>query len=147
MSLELSVINYESELYPQVLNLRYKVLRMPLGLELTDDDISEDKNQYIIIGQRESILVACIMLKIIDKDTVKFRQMAVDPSMQQTGIGTLIVNYAENFCYLNEYTNIELNARKSAKGFYEQLGYTIQGDLFSEVGIPHFKMVKILSQD
>ena len=146
MSLELSVINYESELYPEVLNLRYNVLRLPLGLELTEDDVIEDKNQYIIIGQRDSKVVACLMLKILDKDTVKFRQMAVDPIMQQSGIGTLLINYAENFCFLNEYSKLELNARKSAKGFYLQLGYQPVGEHFTEVGIPHIKMMKILAQ-
>ncbi len=146
MSLELSVINYESEFYPQVLDLRYKVLRLPLGLELTEDDIIEDRNQYIIIGQYESKVVACLMLKILDKDTVKFRQMAVDPIMQQSGIGTLLINYAENFCYLNEYSNVELNSRKSAKGFYLQLGYQPIGEHFTEVGIPHIKMMKVLPQ-
>lgn len=146
MSLELSVINYESELYPEVLNLRYNVLRLPLGLELTEDDVIEDKNQYIIIGQCDSKVVACLMLKILDKDTVKFRQMAVDPIMQQSGIGTLLINYAENFCFLNEYSKLELNARKSAKGFYLQLGYQPVGEHFTEVGIPHIKMMKILAQ-
>ncbi len=146
MSLELSVINYESELYPEVLYLRYNVLRLPLGLELTEDDVIEDKNQYIIIGQRDSKVVACLMLKILDKDTVKFRQMAVDPIMQQSGIGTLLINYAENFCFLNEYSKLELNARKSAKGFYLQLGYQPVGEHFTEVGIPHIKMMKILAQ-
>lgn len=146
MSLELSVINYESELYPEVLNLRNNVLRLPLGLELTEDDVIEDKNQYIIIGQRDSKVVACLMLKILDKDTVKFRQMAVDPIMQQSGIGTLLINYAENFCFLNEYSKLELNARKSAKGFYLQLGYQLVGEHFTEVGIPHIKMMKILAQ-
>ena len=39
---------------------------------------------------------------------------------------------------------IVLNARKTAVGFYEKLGYERKGDMFTEVGIAHFKMHKYL---
>jgi len=35
-----------------------------------------------------------------------------------------------------------MNARKTAKGFYEKLGYEIKGDEFVEVTLPHFYMQK-----
>jgi predicted GNAT family N-acyltransferase len=142
MSLELSIVNYESKLYPEILTLRNEVLRKPIGLNLFEEDISEDKDQYIIAAVDQEQVVACLMLKIIDKNTVKFRQMAVDSNYQYQGIGALLVRYAENFCILNEYFKIELHARISAQPFYEKLEYNIIGTEFEEVGIPHIKMVK-----
>jgi predicted GNAT family N-acyltransferase len=37
-----------------------------------------------------------------------------------------------------------MNARKTAVGFYEKLGYNAKGDEFEEVTIPHFLMEKTL---
>jgi len=37
-----------------------------------------------------------------------------------------------------------LNARKTAVGFYEKLGYEKIGEEFPEINIPHYKMRKIM---
>ena len=140
--MELSVVNYESMLYQQVLDLRQRILRQPLGLNLYDEDLSADKDQYIVIAHKEEILQACLMIQIISVDTVKFRQMAVDIAYQSKGIGSLLMSYAENFCVLNDYVHIFLHARETAIPFYEKLKYQIEGNEFLEVGIPHVKMRK-----
>lgn len=145
MNIEFSIINYESTSYEDVLDLRHRILRLPLGMNLYEEDLSEDKDQYIIIGIENKMVVACLMLKILDKDTIKFRQMAVDTLCQQKGMGAMLIRYAENFCFLNDYTKVELHARKSAEGFYSKLHYQIQGSEFLEVGIPHVKMTKELT--
>jgi predicted GNAT family N-acyltransferase len=144
MSIEFSLIDYTSEWYTKSVELRDRILRKPLGLTLNDDDVFDDKNQYIVIGLQDEKLVACVMLKIVDTQVIKFRQMAVDAAYQGRGVGGLLIRYAENFCQLNEYSKVELHARLSAKGFYTKLGYTAQGDEFVEVGIPHIKMTKSL---
>lgn len=142
--MELSVIDYASPFYQQVLDLRNRILREPLGLNLFDEDLREDQDQYILVVLKDDIVKACLMLKILDKDTVKLRQMAVDTDSQRQGYGSLLVGYAENFCVLNDYFTIELHARKEAKPFYDKLGYDQFGEEFEEVGIPHFLMVKQL---
>ncbi len=35
-----------------------------------------------------------------------------------------------------------MHARESAIGFYQKQGYEIQGEMFTEVSIPHFQMEK-----
>lgn len=142
MSLELSIVNYKSSYYPNVLDLRNRILRMPLGMELGEHDIFDDRNQYIFIGIKDNVLVACVMLKILDDSLVKLRQMAVDTLFQREGVGTLLLRYVENFCLLNEYKQIELHARKEAINFYTKLGYQSIGNEFVEINIPHIKMIK-----
>lgn len=144
MNFELAVIDFQSEYYQDVLVLRNKILRNPLGLNLFDEDLDEDKDQYIVVALENDKVIGCLMLKILDENTVKLRQMAVDDSCQQTGVGTMIIRYAENFCVLNDYTLVELHARISAKNFYLKNGYIALVDEFEEVGIPHVKMVKSL---
>jgi len=144
MDIEFSIINYRSGLYPKILQLRDRILRKPIGLNLLDEDLSDERNQYLIAGTDLGEPIACLMLKIIDKDTVKFRQMAVDLNYQGRGIGALLLRYAENFCLLNEYTQIELHARCRAEDFYRKAGYLAEGPVFEEVGIPHVRMTKVL---
>ena len=145
MELELSIIDYTSPFYEAVLSLRNDILRRPLGLNLYEEDLHEDRDQYIVIAVMEHQLQACLMLKILDHITVKIRQLAVATSMQHKGVGLMIMTYAENFCALNNYTIVELHARKTAVGFYKKLGYQTDGIEFEEVGIPHVKMTKNLS--
>jgi len=43
------------------------------------------------------------------------------------------------------YREIVLHARESAVRFYESVGYVAEGEAFTEVTIPHRKMVKRLA--
>jgi predicted GNAT family N-acyltransferase len=142
--MELNEINSASPYYEKVLSLRNRILRIPLGLNLADEDLRDEENQMTIMMTRDEQVLACVMLKTIDKDIVKLRQMAVDEAVQGIGVGAKLLSYAENFCINNHYGLIELHARKSAIGFYQKSGYVIEGDEFEEVGMPHVKMTKHL---
>ena len=89
--MELNVINSASPYYEKVLSLRNKILRIPLGLNLADEDLSDEENQVTIIMTRDEQVVACVMLKIIDKDIIKLRQMAVDDAVQGIGVGATML--------------------------------------------------------
>lgn len=142
--MEIKLIDTDSPEYEKVLTLRNDILRKPLGLDLKNEDLSDEKNQYIIVAENNNQIIACVLLKIIDKDTIQIRQMAVSPTEQKKGRGSMLMIYAENFCKLNEYYEIVLHARKSAVDFYQKLNYQIVSDEFIEVGIPHHIMRKKL---
>ena len=76
----------------------------------------------------------------------QIRGMAVLPSFQKQGIGEALVNEAEKFCTTQKADLIWFNARSTAVGFYQKMGYEIVGSEFeiNEVG-PHFLMFKKLS--
>ena len=76
--------------------------------------------------------------------TVRLRQMAVLNNLQGKGIGRALMQFAENIARDRGFKRITMHARKSAAGFYEKLGYTIFGEEFEEVTIPHFVMEKLL---
>ena len=50
----------------------------------------------------------------------------------------------EDYCRSRGMEEIILHSRKTAAGFYEQLGYTRTPGEFIEVTIPHCEMRKIL---
>ena len=73
----------------------------------------------------------------------QIRGMAVLPTYQKQGIGEALVKEAEKFCTTQKADLIWFNARTTAVGFYQKMGYEIVGSEFeiNEVG-PHFLMFK-----
>jgi predicted GNAT family N-acyltransferase len=92
----------------------------------------------------EDELLGCCLLTETDKQTVRLRQMAVQQGLQGKGIGKALMMYAENLARDRKYKKLTMHARDTALGFYEKLGYKIEGEPFSEVGLPHHVMAKDL---
>lgn len=136
------IIEHNSPEYWQEVDLRYRVLRQPLGLEFKEEDLAAEADQIHMCAYHNGKLAGCLLLVIVDENTVKMRQVAVEPELQRQGIGQKLVSYAEYYAIENGYCRIELHARQTAVHFYLDLAYQIIGDPFLEVGIPHRKMVK-----
>ena len=143
--LTIHLIPFASPAYDESVALRDQVLRKPLGLEFTPEGLAEEYNQYHIAAfDQEANLIAILLLKPVEEATFKMRQVAVDPSWQKKGVGQKLVLYAEQFAKEKACQRIEMNARLEAVPFYEKLGYQRFGRKFKEVGIPHYKMKKVL---
>lgn len=139
-------IQYGSEAYMDFVLLRYKMLRAPLGLEFKESDLKPEKKEVLLAGYVKEKIICTLIMRIVDADTIKLRQMCVDTDYQNGGYGSAMLKKAEEICKQYEYSNIELNARANAVNFYAKHAYRIVGDSFEEVGIPHFKMTKRLMQ-
>jgi len=142
--LQIREIEYNSQEYKNELELRDKVLRQPLGMNLFTENLVADKNDVHIGAFIHLQLVGVLILTRLNATDVKMRQVAVDEKMRSKHIGSKLVVFAEMFSKNREYTTMFLNARKTAVGFYEKLGYETVGDEFLEINIPHFKMRKDL---
>jgi predicted GNAT family N-acyltransferase len=64
--------------------------------------------------------------------------------MRGQGIGKLIMLEIDRHLSNTKTSKITLDAQFHAKKFYESLGYTQEGAVFEEVGIPHVVMTKQL---
>jgi predicted GNAT family N-acyltransferase len=140
----LKLIEHGSKEYQQMINLRNDILRKPLGLKFTDEELAKEAHDILIGAFDDDRILACCMLTAIDNEFVRLRQMAVHNSLQGKGIGATMMNFAENVARERGYRIMTMHARKSAIGFYEKLGYKIYGDEFQEVTIPHYEMHKKL---
>lgn len=143
------IIEYRSLEYEEMLALRTKVLREPLGLIFTEEDLEKDRDDILLALclPRTHKMVACCILTPINDRVVKLRQMAVDDKEQNLGFGTNMLSFAEYVAEKEGFEKIELHARKVAVGFYQKYGYKIIGEEFTEVGIPHFEMKKQLKME
>jgi GNAT superfamily N-acetyltransferase len=129
--------------YDRMLELRDRVLRIPIGLSVWNDNLSQDEHDILMVAYRDLESIGCVILHPIDKEVVRLRAMAVSPEYQGTGIGRLLVAEAERVARKEGFLRIILHARVVVSGFYEKLGYLSYGEEFTEVGVPHILMQKI----
>lgn len=140
----LQIIDHGSIQHRQMVDLRFQLLRKPLGLTFSKEDLELEKNDILIGFFDDGKLEGCCILTKETSKTVRLRQMAVLSGLQGKGIGRVIMSFAENIARDRGYTRLNMHARKTAVGFYEKLGYSIEGQEFEEVTIPHYEMVKEL---
>jgi predicted GNAT family N-acyltransferase len=140
----LKIIDYGSAQYQQMIKLRDDILRKPLGLYFTKEELEKEK-EYLLIGAYEDDkMLACCMLVEENAKTVRLRQMAVLNDLQGKGIGKALMIFAENLARDRGYKKITMHARKIATGFYEKMGYVKVGHEFQEITIQHYLMEKKL---
>lgn len=138
-------IEYGSELYKSLLDLRQRVLRAPLGLSLWDENLTLESQQWhFAFTDVAGRPVACLTVVPMEAGRAKLRQMAVEPDCQGQGLGHKLVQSVENVLAEAGFRSLELHARQSAVPFYEKSGYRVSGDIFNEVTIPHVKMTRQL---
>lgn len=140
----LKIIDHGSREYQQMVQLRNDILRKPLKLTLTREELEKEKDEILIGAFEEEKMLGCCMLIILDRSTVRLRQMAVLNNLQGKGIGRALMQFAENIARDRGFKKIIMHARKSAAGFYEKLGYQVSGAEFEEVTLPHYEMEKKL---
>ncbi|PCJ58810.1 MAG: GNAT family N-acetyltransferase [Planctomycetota bacterium] len=143
MTTTIKLITFNSNDYHKAFKFRNDLLRKPLGLDLSDDDLSNEINNYHFGTFENEEIIACLVGTEKDKTTMKIRQMAVSEKYQSRGLGKQMMIYAETFFINKGFKQFELNAREHAIPFYEKLGYHSVGDIFMEVTIKHVKMFKV----
>jgi len=140
----LKQINHGSAEYRKMVELRNHILRQPLGLTFTEEELEQEKNEILIAAFDEDEIIGCCILTKFNEITLRLRQMAVLDSVQGTGIGASIVSFAENIARDKGFKYMVMHARDTALGFYEKFGYSSKGDVFIEVNLPHHVMEKEL---
>lgn len=125
--------------------LRHRVLREPLGLAFSEEQLAAEEDQIHLALRRDDVVVGTLLLVPPDaKGRARLRQMAIDPSLERQGFGKLLLHHGEGRLLHLQATRITLAAREDAVGFYAKLGYVRRGRPFIEVTIPHLLMVKQL---
>lgn len=138
-------IDFATPEYDESVALRYEVLRKPLGLEFTTEQLAAEWSDiHLAAFDGQGKMVGILLLTPQNEQVVKMRQVAVAPNQQGRGVGAALVEASENMAKSLNFNKLTLNARETALPFYQRLGYQTLGDRFEEVGIPHFKMEKHL---
>ena len=121
----IKVIDHGSDDYKQMIALRQLLLRKPLGLSFSDEELAEEVNDILIGCFDEDKLEGCCLLTESVPGVLRLRQMAVISGLQGKGVGRVILQFAENIARDRGYKKMTMHARKTALGFYEKLGFKV----------------------
>lgn len=144
MAVQTKIFTFHSPEYKQALQLRYEVLRVPLGLQFTEAELKKDEKGIHFGLFEDGEILACLTIIKIDAGIMQIRQVAVATQQQGRGYGAELSEAAEQYAIANGCAILFCHARKTAVPFYEKLGFTIVSEEFTEVTIPHYVMEKRL---
>lgn len=134
-----------SPAYESTLDLRQRVMRLPLGLDLFQGDMSREGEFVHFAALDEKDMAWGVVVADLRHDgTVEVRAAAVDLRSQRSGCGCRLMTMMEDYCRSQGMREIILHSRKTAAGFYEHLGYSKTPGEFIEVTIPHCEMRRML---
>ena len=122
--------------------LRSRVLRAPLGISLSEQDLQgEDGQLHLLAMDGTEQVVGCVLVAF-SGNGAKIRQIAIDEKHRGQGIGTELIGHAEEAIRARSISSVRLHARVTARAFFEKLGYAAVSEVFTEVTIPHIAMEK-----
>jgi predicted N-acetyltransferase YhbS len=140
MPMELVVIDPRVDpRYTSELDLRYRLLRAPLGMGRDTVGFLREDAALHVIAEEAGRVVGCVLF---DFASGRLRAMAVDPTQQRAGLGARLVQRLEREVEARGVRTVKLHARAEVVGFYERQGYAVRGEPFIEVGIAHRVMEK-----
>lgn len=127
-------------------DLRWRVLRAPWDQPRgSERDDREDESIHLMFRGANGEALAAGRLHLNSPTEAQVRFMAVDPSAQGRGLGSLVLRNLEDRARQAGAKRMILNARETAQRFYEQRGYKVEAPaerLFG--GVDHWRMSKQL---
>jgi GNAT superfamily N-acetyltransferase len=141
----IATIEYGSKTYAQAVALRNLVLREPLGLQFSAEELAAEHafNHYgIFVGDE---LAGTVFFFARSDTRMQFRQMAVAPGLQAKGLGRRLLSRVEIEAAKMGFSEAFAEARIEALPFYLKLGYQACSELYMHVGVPHRQILKSLN--
>ncbi|MCL6219703.1 GNAT family N-acetyltransferase [Zunongwangia pacifica] len=131
-------INITSPQYQQMRELRNKVLLRPLGIPDHSWEMHDARSWHFVALQDDQVIGCAVLVPSEEnKTSAQLIQMAVAPEAQGKGIGQLLLKEIIAFAKRKSLQEIHCHSRQYTVNFYKKAGFTIYGDTFTEVGIPH----------
>jgi len=130
--------------YEAAVRLRRAILRTPLGLDFTPEELAREAADTHLTAWSGDRLIGTVVMTRYSDTTAKLRQMAVSDEARGTGAGAALLSAFENLARAQGFREIVLAARQTAQGFYTRHNYATDGVVFEEVTIPHLRMWKTL---
>lgn len=109
------------------------------GVEGELDERDTPETPYILVMDEHHVPAATCRLRYLDDKTGKIERVSTLKQFRKTGAGRVAIEAAEQWLKENGVTNIMINSRDTAIGFYEKLGYVTdwsshqKGGLFGTV--------------
>jgi predicted GNAT family N-acyltransferase len=123
--------------------LRYEVFCKEQGVPRHEERDGRDHDGLHLIAVRDAELLAACRLVFVGP-TVQFSRMAVAMAARRQGIASEMLRVADRETLAGGAHRIVLHAQVYARSLYEKAGYVVTGREFTEAGIRHVAMERIL---
>ncbi|MBF4510508.1 MAG: GNAT family N-acetyltransferase [Aeromicrobium sp.] len=127
----------------EVHELRHEALFAPFGLPRDDRWDDEGADRRHVIAVRGGAVVGYASLLIEPDRTGHVRQVSVRDALRGSGVGRALMAEVAAEAHRLGLTGVWLNARVTAEGFYQRLGYRTVSDTpfpSGRTGVPHVRM-------
>jgi len=128
--------------YRDELMLRWEVLRKPLGMPPGSEVLPEEMECLHLIAIEDKKLVGCVLFHPESEHSGRVLQLALSEEYRGKGGGRKLVSNLEQALAKRGVSDLYLFAREDLIGFYERLGYHLEGESFERMGVPHRIMKK-----
>ncbi len=131
-------INIHTPHYREMRELRNQVLLRPLGIPDHSWEMHDERSWHFVALQDDQVIGCAVLVPSEEnKTSAQLIQMAVASDVQGKGIGQLLLNKIIAFAKHKSLQEIHCHSRQYAVNFYKKAGFTVYGETFTEVGIPH----------
>jgi predicted GNAT family N-acyltransferase len=125
------------------LALRYEVFCLEQGVPVGEERDGRDADGVHLIAVDHGTLLGTCRLVFVGS-TVQFSRLAVAQAARRQGIATALLRQADAETRARGANRLVLHAQTYARSLYEGNGYSTRGREFSEAGIEHVAMEKVL---
>jgi predicted GNAT family N-acyltransferase len=123
--------------------LRYEVFCKEQGVPRHEERDGRDHDALHLIAVADTQLLATCRLVFVGP-TVQFSRLAVARSARRAGIATEMLKVTDAETRAGGAHRIVLHAQTYARSLYDKAGYVVTGREFTEAGIRHVAMEKVL---
>lgn len=142
-SLQIKTLGYQEEI-ATIRYIRTRVFQEEQGVsaELEFDGLDESAVHFLAYLNGKAIGTARI--REINHNSVKIERLAVLSEARNQGVARQLMITALKVISQRQKSLVIVHAQEYVAQFYQQLGFEIIGERFTEAGIAHVKMIKRL---
>lgn len=141
----LRVVDLEA---PATHDLRRRVLRAHLpgaGVDFPEDALAGTFHLGVADESGAVVAIATLAPEPTPHrpgaSALRLRGMAVEPDRQGAGVGALLLHAVVERARAAGHQVLWANGRDGALGFYQRHGWSVEGEGFTSVGLPHHVVV------
>lgn len=135
------IVDFGSDEYKKSVALREEILRKPLELSFSQEELEVEKEHVHVVGFLGQELCAAAVL-VANNEELKMERVATKASLQGKGLGSTMMTFCEAYAKKGGYKSIYCHARETAVPFFLKNKYAVEGESFQSKGFPVIKMRK-----
>ena len=134
---------YTAGLPEEAKKIRLEVFVKEQGFEEEFDSV-DDTAAHIVLFDGKTPVGVCRVFEDRESGKTVIGRVAVKKELRGRGLGTRIIDAAEEYAAGKGVSEIRIHSQAQAAGFYRALGYRDTGESDLDEGCPHIWMEKLL---